>query len=1050
MKRACVAILFQFLTTFLFAQSQPPLTSQSRQSSSRPGVESQQTSSVSSPQLFGLRNRPRRVPFSPWNDYSAAWPGNVERAGLSSGESASNSIFLEAPSYGSGGAFAESVAVADVNGDGKVDLVVANGDDVSVLLGNGDGKFQPAVGYGSGGTDVVVADVNGDSKLDLLVATQCADSNCTTGSVAVLLGNGDGTFQPAVTYVSGGFSNFAVAVADVNGDGKPDLLTSNYCVDNNCSTDGSVGVLLGNGDGTFQPVVTYDSGGLFTVAVVVRDVNEDGERDLLVANNCADSNCTTGSVGVLLGNGDGTFRAAVTYGSGGYAADSIATADVNGDGKPDLIVANSICIPLGVCGSGSVGVLLGNGNGTFQPVVTYDSGGFSAASVAVGDFDGDGNPDLFVANTCTADGPFECITGSVGVLTGNGNGTFRTAVSYNSGGNGAASVSTADVNADGAQDLIVANACGDGGGYGCTMGSLGVLLNNSNRTFYAARNYGSGGYEADSVAVADLNGDGKLDLVVANLSADPGGPEGTIGVLLGNGDGTLQGAVIYGSGGIAESIAVADVNLDGNLDLVVADQCESSNCTSGSIGLLLGNGDGTFQAAISYRLEGFPNSVAVADVNGDGKPDVLTASNSTVEVLLGNGDGTFQPPSENITSLDGESLAVGEVNGDGKLDLIVANHGDGTPNSGSVSVLLGNGDGTFQPAVNYSSDAIYTDAVVIGDMNGDGKVDIVVASQFTNAPPLAGVVGILLGNGDGTFRTPVSTSTPTPLEGVRSLALADFDADGNLDVAVGAGNTLLLGNGDGTFQPSMVLGAGGPGINVGDFNRDGRPDIAVGAVTILLNIFRFSTATSVTSSVNPSSFGQSVTFTAAVTSHGKGTPTGAVSFFDGMTNIGNSHVDGSGLAKFTISSLVVGTHGITAFYRGDANFALSKASLIQKVLVDATPPSIHLSADPTDLWPPNGEMVPVTVSDAMLDSGSGVDPSSARYSVIDDYGLVQPSGSIAVDSGGKFSFTILLDASRAGNDKDGRHYTITVSAKDNAGNLGSNSTVVTVPHDQGH
>ena len=170
----------------------------------------------------------------------------------------------------------------------------------------------------------------------------------TGGAVSVLLGNGDGTFQAAKSYGSGGQDAYSVAVEDVNGDGKPDLLVANYCADSNCLTDGNVGVLLGNGDGTFRAAVTYSSGAYHTVSVAVGDVNGDGKPDLVVASDCASSNnCANGSVGVLLGNGNGTFRAAVSYSSGGYEAQSVAVADVNGDGKLDLVVANAICAPSG-------------------------------------------------------------------------------------------------------------------------------------------------------------------------------------------------------------------------------------------------------------------------------------------------------------------------------------------------------------------------------------------------------------------------------------------------------------------------------------------------------------------------------------------------------------------------------------------------------------------------------------------------------------------------------------------------------------------------------
>src|SRR4029077_9673154 len=173
-------------------------------------------------------------------------------------------------------------------------------------------------------------------------------------------GNGDGTFQAGVSYGSGGQYAFSVAVGDVNGDGKMDLIVSNQCARSNNCTNGSVSVLLGNGDGTFQAALSYGSGGQYTFSVAAEDVNGDGRPDLLVSNECADNTCGNGSVGVLLGNGDGTFHAAVSYGTGGQYAYSVAVGDVNGDGKPDLVVAHQL----------SVAVLLGNGDGTFQTAMS--------------------------------------------------------------------------------------------------------------------------------------------------------------------------------------------------------------------------------------------------------------------------------------------------------------------------------------------------------------------------------------------------------------------------------------------------------------------------------------------------------------------------------------------------------------------------------------------------------------------------------------------------------------------------------------------------------
>jgi len=399
--------------------------------------------------------------------------------------------------------------------------------------------FAPAVDYDSGGygaISVAVADVNADGKPDLVVANNCGNSSgCKSeGTLGVLLDNGDGTFQTAVTYDSGGYGATSVAIADVNGDGKPDLLVVNACGISNCDSSSTVGVLLGNGDGTFQTAVTYGSGGYSAWAVAVADVNGDGRPDLVVANKCDGSSCSNGTVGVLLGNGDGTFQTAVTYGSGGFYAQSVAATDVNGDGKLDLLVANN-CVSSGDCSNGTVGVLLGNGDGTFQTAVNYSSGGYEAVSAAVADVNGDGKPDLIVANDCSNS---NCDSSStVGVLVGNGDGTFQAAVTYGSGGFYAQSVAIADVNGDGNPDLVVANLCGTVRKCGNRIGNggtVGVLLGNGDGTFQKTMRYSSGGHYAISVAVADVNGDGKPDLVVANACGNSTScdTDGTVGVLI--------------------------------------------------------------------------------------------------------------------------------------------------------------------------------------------------------------------------------------------------------------------------------------------------------------------------------------------------------------------------------------------------------------------------------------------------------------------------------------------------------------------------------------
>jgi len=840
---------------------------------------------------------------------------------------------------------------------------------VSVLLGNGDGTFQAAHSYSSGGYEayaVVVGDVNKDGKADLIVANGCQSADqCANGVVGVLLGNGDGTFQSAQAYSSGGVVASSVAIADVNTDGHADLVVANQCQDSTCAS-GGVSVLLGNGDGTFQAAHSYATGGLTAVSVAVGNFNGDRKIDLVVANQCQSSGNCNGNVGVLLGNGNGTFQAAHSYASGGYTAVSVATGDFNGDGKTDLVVANQ-CQSSGNCSNGSVGVLLGKGDGTFQPAQNYASGGNNTAAVAASDLNGDGRTDLVLANQCQIRG--NCAEGSVSVLLGNGDGTFQPAQNYLSDGVFAYSVGAGDWNGDKKTDLVVVNQCQT---LDNCNGTVTVLLGNGDGTFQVPPRYASGGYDADSVATGDLNGDGKLDLVVANLCQSNNcnhGNNGTIRVLLGNGDGTFQAGHEYATGGFGSaSVAIGDFNGDGKADVVVANQCSTSDCKSGgSLSVLLGNGKGTLRAAQNYSSGAYTAlSVAIADFNKDGNLDLAVANqcqdtscqNGAVSVLLGNGNGTFQP-AQSFASAGyyTDSVAVGDFNGDGNPDLALASQcQDSTCQNGAVSVLLGNGDGTFQAAQTYNSAGAQADSVVIADVNGDGKTDLVVSNLCRNATDCSnGVVHSLIGRGDGTFwgAPPYSSGGSNAY----SVVAGDFNGDGNTDVVVANsdGTCVLLGNGDGTFQTAIPYFPGGVFISTGDFNGDHKPDVVVASgslstVTVLLNVaagYRQATTTTLTSNPNPSAVNQSVLFTATITTQFGGSPSGTVTFKAGTTALGQGTVS-NGQATLNYSFTSPGTNSIVATYSGDSNFLpSSSAPLKQKVLRAPTTTTLTSSPNPS-------------------------------------------------------------------------------------------------------
>jgi hypothetical protein len=839
----------------------------------------------------------------------------------------SNSLFttLSLNPVGSGPV---AIASGDFNGDGFPDRAVVNSgsNTVSILLGTGDGNFQPAVNYSAGGfpTAIVAGDFNHDGHLDLAVADY--GEAVGFGGVSILLGQGDGTFVAGATYPMG-YDPAAIVAGDLDGDGNLDLAV---LISFPPSSSLYLNILRGGGDGSFKPGTNFLAGiSTGTGYLAVGDFTGNGSLDLVVFPSSVSNTNTY----IFFNDGSGNFTSENVCCTAG--ALSVAVADFNNDGKLDIAEANT----------NGLTIWLGKGDGTFS-LASSPSVGNNPIGLAAGDLNGDGNVDLITANSTD---------GTASVLLGKGDGTFASSATY-AVGNQPTSLALTDLNGDGKLDVTVVNGADN---------NVQVLLGGGDGTFRA------GTYRVPtgpfSITSGDFNRDGIPDLAVLN-------GDGTVTVLLGDGHGGFKALspFVACTSFPPLQIMAADFNGDGISDLASA--CNNSTEQDGVVAIWAGKGDGTFQLHADVGYEPILK-IAIADINGDGIPEVIWATDDFALAL--DFSGNLTQIYEGTGDIDG--IRAGDFNGDGKADLLV---------TGPGVVLLGDGTGSFQT---FSTG--WTGGLT-GDFNGDGLSDFINDPGY---PPMQ----IISSNGDGTFVE--AFVLPSDRFG-NPKALADFNGDGVLDLLTtpefGAPLNVFLGQ-NGTFVDSGIslppFGVGD--AVVADFDGNGSPDVAfldgnAGTVSILLNKSNFKLTSTVLSEIPAKVVvGESVTFSATVTSK-QGTATGNVTFKESGVLQTTAPLS-SGVAQATLSAPTsVGTYGYTALYTGDGTFS---GSLSQRLLVTVSTASTTTTVTSNGASSKLGQSVTFTATIHPQYSGQ---PTGT----VEFYADGNPMGSASV-SGGQAAFS---------------------------------------------
>ncbi|WP_170172500.1 FG-GAP-like repeat-containing protein [Hymenobacter rigui] len=647
------------------------------------------------------------------------------------------------------GSSPNAIVAADFNGDLYPDLAVTSygGQSVSVLRNDRSGRFNAAVSYpmpnSAAAYELAAGDLTGDGRPDLAVLSSAG----ATAQLTVLASLSNGTFTDVGTMLTLPQGAGGITIADMNADGKADVLVSN-------STTATFEILRNSGTGVLTSVGRYP-GAQDGVELLVADFNGDGRPDVAQADF---ANAATVTLATATG-----FAAPTTY-PAGLGSTGIASADVNADGFRDIVVSNSR--------SNDITMLLGSATGAFTSAGSF-AAGVTPYDVAVADLTGDGRPDLVTANYV------QTVSQSLSVLPGLGNGRFTAAASTAiNAPNGPLRLVQGDLNGDGRPDVVTVS------GVSATGSNLAVLLRQADGTLAPAVTYPVG-RQPEAVALADVNGDGRLDAVTANRGA------ASLSVLLNTTrTGTLTTATTISVPGNPTGVVAADFNADGRPDLAV------SGASGNSVAVLLNTGNGQFASPLALPTGAFSTGLVATDMDGDGRPDLAAAhSTGPVAVLRNLGSGQFAAPSIITASGTPVQIIAADLTGDNRPELLTSSEG-----RSPVVVLRNDGTGQFQ--VEPQQNSFYSSGLSVANIYGNAQPEVIVTNaQYREVSILGNTNGVL------SFGL-VLVVSGAPYD----VTVADVNADGRPDLTVAnlgasAVNTFLQGGGTVTSNQAVAAAA---------------------------------------------------------------------------------------------------------------------------------------------------------------------------------------------------------------------------------------------------